>query len=77
MDEINTNPIVIPADEPVVTDATIEEMNPTLDEIELEKKPMSEAEAEAEVGGDEPVEESGEENFNEEDEEADKQVSPV
>lgn len=79
MDEINTNPIVTPADdaanEPIITDATIEEMHPTSDEIELEKKPMTEAEVEAEVGGDEPVEEGGQPNFNEEDEEAEKQES--
>lgn len=79
MDEINTNPIVIPTDdaanEPIITDATIEEMHPTSDEIELEKKPMTEAEVEAEVGADEPIEEGGQPNFNEEDEEAEKQES--
>ncbi len=76
MDELNTNPIVTPADvenETIVTDATIEEMNPTIDGIALEKKPLTEAEVEAEVGGDEPVE--GEQNFNIEDEEAEKQES--
>lgn len=74
MDEINTNPTPLPTDELIIGDSTIEEMNPTLDGIPLEKEPMSEAQAEVEVGGDEPVEE-GHENFNEEDEEAEKQES--
>lgn len=69
MDEINTNTT------PIITDEAIEETLPTAEEIALEKKPMTEAEAEAEVGADEPVEEGGQPNFNEEDEEAEKQES--
>ncbi|MES2986170.1 MAG: hypothetical protein V4686_03540 [Patescibacteria group bacterium] len=58
---------------PIVTDETIEETLPMPEEIVLEEKPMTEGEAEEAVGGDEPVE--GEQNFNIEDEEAEKQES--
>lgn len=73
MDEINTNTTPISNDDVVITDATIEEVHPTTDELVLEKKPLTEAEAEAEVGADEPTEVPA--NLNNEDEEAEKQES--
>jgi hypothetical protein len=59
----------------ILTDDAIEELLPTEEELALEKDPMTEAQAEEEVGADEPVEEGGQVNFNEEDEEDDKQKS--
>lgn len=75
MDELNTNTTPIHTDIKDISDAAIEEVLPTPEEIALEPLPMSETEVEAAVGGDEPVE--GEQNFNVEDEEAEKQEPAI
>lgn len=67
MDELNTKPII--------TDEAIEEVLPTEEEIAKEKKPITEAEVEVEVGGDEPVDET--QNMNIENEEEEKQTDPL
>ena len=75
MDELNTNTTPINTDIKDISDVTIEEILPTPEEFVAEPLPMSETEVEAAVGGDEPVE--GEQNFNIEDEEAEKQESII
>lgn len=59
----------------ILKDKDIREVFPADDEIELDKKPMTEAEVEEEVGGDMPVEDIA--NMNEEDEEEEKGVDIV
>lgn len=57
----------------ILKDKDIQEVFPTDEEKEVEKKPMTEAEAEEAVGGDIPVEDVT--NMNDEDEEVEKEAN--
>lgn len=59
----------------VVTDETIEAVLPVVEDLEVEKAPLTETEAEVAVGGDTPVE--AVQNLNVEDEEAEKEADPL
>lgn len=61
----------------VVSDSTIHAVLPNVEELVVEKKPLSETTADELLGSDMPVSSIVHENFNEEDEEAEKQEDPL
>lgn len=62
-------------DDIVITDVEVKEVFPTEDEKEVERKPITEMEAEEAVGGDIPVDSVT--NMNNEDEELDKEADII
>ncbi len=61
----------------VITDSQVREVFPTDEEKEVERKPLSLAEAEEAVGGDTPVEGYALTNMNIEDEELEKEADII